>query len=251
MGFFLKKFIGAVVMPLPVIFLMAGAGAALRYRGVRPRLARGLLIGAALLLWAASCEPLTEAGIRRLERGYPVFPQDSVAAVVVLGSGHVSDPEVPPGARLSGPALYRLAEGLRIANEQPWAQVILSGYGGGDPISHAEAYQDVAVGLGLDPTRIVLEPRGVDTAAEARLIAPLVEGRPFALVTSASHMRRAMALFRAQGLTPVAAPTGHLAPRRVGFDYRQLLPSEGALIRSRQLWYEILGAVWVRLRGQV
>lgn len=248
MGFYLKKIVGDLLMPLPLVFLAAALGGVALWRGHR-KVGRGLVVGAGLLLWGASCAPLVDPGVRALERRYPVFPGDSVAYVVVLASGHVSDPAVPPGARLSGSALQRLTEGLRIALAQPWATLVLSGYGGADPLSNAEMYRVVAEALGMDTARTVLEPRPVDTAGEARLLAPLLAGEPFALVTSASHMPRAVALFRGQGLEPVPAPTGHLvkdAPWRWG----RLLPSAQALHRAERLWYEILGSVWIRLRGQ-
>ncbi len=249
MGFALKKVLGALLMPLPFLSLLLLAGLLFRWRK-RPQLARAFLVGSAVLFWLASCDVLASAGVARLEGRYPAFPGDSVEAVVVLGGGHVTDMRLPPGARLSGQALYRLTEGLRIANDQPWATVILSGWGAHDALSNAEAYRAVAVSLAFDTTRIVLEGRPRDTAEEARLLTPRLAGRRFALVTSATHMPRAMTLFEAAGLTPVAAPTGHLTKEGRGWNWQSLFPQERALLLTRQLWYELLGSAWVRLRGQ-
>lgn len=249
-GFFLKKLVGELLMPLPMVFAGALVGLALLRWSDRRRLARVLLVGSAVVLWAASCEPLVSPWVARLERVHPAFPGDSVDVVVVLGGGHVSDASVPPGARLSGQALYRITEGVRIGTAQPWTELILSGYGGADPVPSAEAYRDVAVSLGMPESRLILEPRPRDTAEEARLLAPLLRGRRFALVTSATHMPRAVALFRGQGLEPVPAPTGHLVRRGRSWNWRLLPPRVGALAEAQQLWYEVLGSVWVRLRGQ-
>ena len=66
---------------------------------------------------------------------------------------------------------------------------------------------------------------------------------------SASHMPRAVSLFRARGLDPIPAPTGHLAKTSQGFSALGLVPNEGSLGRTRTAWYEFLGKIWAKLRG--
>jgi len=146
--------------------------------------------------------------------------------------------------------LYRLVEGVRIATAQPWATLVLSGWGDTDPRSNAEVSQEVAVALGFPRERTHIEPRPRDTAEEAEVLAPVLAGERFALVTSSTHMTRALSLFRAQALNPIPAPTGHLVKEgHTPFSYT-LIPAENNLRVSRQAWYEMLGRVWVRLRGQ-
>jgi uncharacterized SAM-binding protein YcdF (DUF218 family) len=196
-----------------------------------------------------SLRPVADAFSRPMERAYPAFPGDSVDFVVVLGGGHTSDPSLPPSARLSSAALVRLVEGVTIATAQPWSRLVLSGWGGADPKPNAEAYREVGVALGFPEARIVLEPRPRDTREEAKLLAPLLAGRRFALVTAASHMPRAVTLFRAQGLDPVPAPTGQLAKEPRGFDVLQLIPDETDLLRTRLAAHEMLGRIWARITG--
>lgn len=251
MGFFLKIVISELLMPLTGCLLLGIAGWIVWKRGRRPRLGRGMVAAALLLLYAFSFTPLTDVLVRRLESRVPAFPGDSVDFVVVLASGHVSDPALPRSAWLSGVGLPRLVEGLAIATAQPWSRLVLSGWGGADPTSNAEAYREVASTLGFPDERMVLEPRPLDTRQEAELLAPLLRGRRFALVTSALHMPRALALFRAQGLDPVPAPTGHLAKDLQGFDVLFFFPDESNLVRTRLVWHEILGSIWARLWGNV
>jgi uncharacterized SAM-binding protein YcdF (DUF218 family) len=96
---------------------------------------------------------------------------------------------------------------------------------------------------------MVLEPRPRDTRQEAELLAPLLRGQRVALVTSASHMPRALALFRAQGLDPIPAPTGHLAKEPQGFDVLDLIPDADGLAKTRFAWHEVLGRMWAGLTG--
>ncbi|HKJ03803.1 MAG TPA: envelope biogenesis factor ElyC [Longimicrobiales bacterium] len=251
MGFFLKKLLGELLMPLPVCLLLAGVGWVLWHRGRRPRLARGLVGGSLLTLLLLSLSPVSDFMAIQVESEYPAFPGDSVDFVVVLGSSYVSDPELPPSALLSVQGLYRLVEGVRIAHAQPWATLVLSGWGDTDPVSNAEVYREVAASLGFPAERTRVEPRPRDTAEEAQVLEPLLSGHRFALVTSATHMPRAVALFRGRGLNPVPAPTGHLVKGGVGWGrFDAYLPDEGSLAHARQAWYEMLGRVWIRLRGQ-
>lgn len=250
MGFLLKKLLGAVLMPLPAFLAVGAIGWVLWFRGRRPRTGQTLVAMSLAALALLSLSPVSDALGRRVEGGHAAFPGDSVAYVVVLGGGHSSDPALPPSAFLGEQSLYRLVEGVRIATAQPWATLVLSGWGDTDPRADADVYREVAVALGFPRERTHIEPRPRDTAEEAELLAPLLEGERFALVTSSTHMTRALALFRARGLDPVPAPTGYLVKeRRERFPYA-LIPGEGNLRVSRQAWYEMLGRVWVRIRGQ-
>lgn len=249
MGFILKKVLGALLMPLPVVLILGAAGWVLWVRGKRGRLGQLLVALALVLLWGLAFAPLSERVASPLEHDYPAFPGDSVDYVVVLGSGHDSDPTLPVSSRLSGQGIYRLVEGVRIAVAEPWAGVIFSGYGGADPRPNALVYRDVALALGLDSTRTQVEPTPQDTHQEAVLLAPVLRGHRFALVTSAMHMPRAMALFRAEGLDPVAAPTGFMTAQPQPFDWMEAFPDERALLMTHRAWYERLGRVWARVRG--
>lgn len=249
MGFFLKKVVGKALMPLPALILLGLVGWALWMRGRRragPTLVAAALVGLTVL----SLSPVADVLVRRVETHAPTFPGDSVDFVVVLGSGHVSDPAIPPGARLTDQALQRLVEGVSIATAQPWSTLVLSGWGGDQPEPNAEAYRDVALRLGFPGERTLLEPRPRDTAQEAALLAPVLAGRRFALVTSATHMDRALSLFRARGLEPVPAPTGHLRASSSAHGIFKLAPDEDNLASARTAWYEVVGRVWVRLTGQ-
>ena len=251
MGFVIGRIAATVLMPLPVCIAGGLIGTLLWARGRRVRAGQSLVGFAFTGLALLSLAPVATFLARGQERAFPTFPDDSVDYVVVLGGGHVSDATVAPGARLSGTGLYRLVEGVRIATAQPWSTLVLSGWGGADPRSNAEVYRDVAVSLGFPADRTFLEGRPRTTAEEARLLQPVLAGHPFALVTSANHMPRATALFRARGLTPIPAPTGYLSLRVPGLNLADLVPNEGALTVARQAWYETLSRAWAAVRGDL
>lgn len=250
MGFLLKKVVGGLLMPLPGTLALVAVGAILWRRG-HARTGRALVAGPLILLWLAALPPVADAVVRRVETRAPAFPGDSVDFVVVLAGGHVSDARLPLSAQLSSPTLHRLAEGVAIATAQPWSRLVLSGWGGADPKPNAEVYRDMARAWGVPDGRMIVEPRPRDTREEAEFLAPLLGGRPFALVTSATHMDRALAHFRARGLDPVPAPTGHLAQGPKSYGFVGLVPGESELWRTRMAVHEILGRAWARLRGQI
>ena len=72
----------------------------------------------------------------------------------------------------------------------------------------ARTAADMAEALGVE--RIAMLDTARNTHAEAVAAAELVGDASLILVTSASHMPRAMALFRAQGLDPIPARIEYL-----------------------------------------
>jgi len=249
MGFVVRKLVTALLMPLPAALLFGAVGWVLWTRGKRKRLGQVMVAGSLLGLAVLSIEPVALALAGGIEGREPAFPGDSVDFVVVLGNGHDSDPALPVSAQLTSQGLYRLTEGVSISVAQPWARLVLSGYGGTDPKPGAQVYGDMAAALGVTQERMILEPRPTSTAEEAEYLEPLLSGQRFALVTSATHMPRALEIFRGRGLEPIAAPTGHLAKEPQGFDVLGFIPQEQNLLRSRAAWYEFLGRLWARLRG--
>ncbi len=252
MSFFVRKLLAELLMPLPVLLFVGAAGWVLWVRGKRERLGRGLVAASLLGLALLSIEPVSGGLIRWVEGPPSAFPGDSVGFVVVLGHGHDSNPALPVSARPEPEAVYRIAEGVRIAHEQPWATLILSGYEGRDARAHADVAADLARALRIEQHRIVTSGEATTTAEEARILESLLTGQRFALVTSAWHMPRAAALFRARGLTPVEAPTGQLA-RVPGGAYAilGLVPNPDGLTRVRAAWSETLSRTWARLSGDL
>lgn len=69
-----------------------------------------------------------------------------------------------------------------------------------DPVTESGVARDLLVGMGIDMSRIEMEEHSRDTcenAAQSKLVAKQLVGREWLLITSASHMPRAVACFRA------------------------------------------------------
>jgi uncharacterized SAM-binding protein YcdF (DUF218 family) len=109
----------------------------------------------------------------------------------------------------------------------------------------------VALIMGVNPRDILQESVSRDTEEQARLLKPLVGRERFFLVTSAFHMTRAMALFRRQGLEPVAAPVGLPAQQTAPWSPEDFFPGSHSLHQTEIALHEYLGLAWVWLRGVI
>ncbi|HWV57807.1 MAG TPA: ElyC/SanA/YdcF family protein [Longimicrobiales bacterium] len=250
MLFTLKKIIGALIMPFSAGAAVLVAGVVLLWLAPRRMLGRVLVTAGTAFLLASGCGPLTNALVRPLDTSYPVADiatMPSVGWVVVLGSGHHNDPSLPPTIRLTGQALSRLVEGIRIHNAMPGSRLLVSGGAVWDSVAHANVLAEAALVLGVDSAAIVVEPRPRDTDDEARLIGERIGSTPFVLVTSASHMPRALALFRAQGTNPIPAPTDFGSTPQITLRPEAFLPTSSGLRNSERAVKEYVGRIWAWL----
>lgn len=179
-----------------------------------------------------------------LEKQYPVVTQvDShMHWIVVFSGGKFESQNTPPNSLLNSVSLDRLVEGVRLYTLLPQARLLLSGGGENVKIAEATRLAQVVAWFDIPKTSIVLETRSVNTADEARAIKPIVKEEPFYLVTSAIHMPRAMALCRAQGLHPIAAPTDFTFHWKQGWE-RTILPNPYNLYYLSIAMHEVLGYV--------
>ena len=205
--FLLSKLLGLAAEPVFWILLLLLIAVVLLPR--RPQAARRWVLAAVAMLLLGGWAPLPDALLRHLERQYPeppAMPIQQYAGVVVLGgaleSGYVGEGSEEP--QVNG-AAERMTTVLPLLRQVPDLAVVFTGgqgeYFGTGP-SEAERARRFFVQLGLDPQRIRLEDKSRNTYENAVFTARLsgIDARkPWILITSASHMPRALAVFRKQG----------------------------------------------------
>lgn len=104
---------------------------------------------------------------------------------------------------------------------------------------------------GIDPTRIVLEDRSVNTHENAAFTAPLLRARgatQVVLVTSAFHMNRSLACFRAENVAVDTYPVDFRAGR-LHWTHQMFLPRADHLADTCAALRELAGRAVYRLRG--
>ncbi len=250
--FLLKKIVSRFLFPLPICMELLLLGLILLWFTRRQRTGKALVTCGAILLLGLSNGITSDALLRPLEHRYPPLAVSQAGAVapglkyiVVLGGFGDHDRDVPITSHISPDQMVRLIEGVSLHRAIPGSKLILSG---GDDC--AEGMTRIAEALGVSPedTLRLAEPR--DTEEESRQIAPIVESQRFILVTSASHMPRAIGLFRRRGMHPIAAPTDFLTPHHP-MEIDDLFPDAYKLYKAQVAFYEYLGLRWERLRGQL
>ena len=105
----------------------------------------------------------------------------------------------------------------------------------------------LALRLGVPEEAIVVEDRSRTTYENAVEVKGILGHASILLVTSASHVPRAVALFRKQGLETTASPCGYLAKDRPwsGWDPDpfDLIPEIEALRKSTIAIAEVVGTI--------
>jgi len=204
-----------------------------------------------LWLFIISYSPFANAFLYKYENTYPTLqtaPKD-IQYIYVLGNGHHTDALQPITSQNNEVSVVRLNEAIRLYHqlkEQP--TIIVSGYSGlYDPTPSAIMQEKLALALGVQKEKIHIEPTPRDTQEEAIAAKKYLGDIPFILVTSASHMSRAMTFFKQEGLHPIAAPTNHLA--QIRHPYFMNFFSIDALRKTHIAWHEMLGILWQNIKG--
>ncbi len=218
----------------------------------RPHLSFKALILGTTLLFITTMPPIADSLMAPIEDNYEPFTRSAtpVDYIVVLGCGHTTDYALPATSELKICSLQRLVEAIRISRLHPEARFIMSGYAGDDAVPNAEKVKQAAMLLGIEKRKIITESFPQDTEEEAELIAPRVMGTNVVLVTNADHMPRSMAYFEAQGINPIAAPTGYWVKDADGKKaWVYYFPSSKKLHQTTTAWYETLGRIVQWFKG--
>ena len=251
----LVRFLVPLFSPFSIsmVFLLVAVGFLFAKR--RKKATICLCLGVGLLLFSGY-GLITNGMLYRLERAYPPFSFERLDPetrarlhyVVVLGSGHISNPALPVTAQIGADSLYRLVEGIRIFRQLPGSKLVISGGRIPDPVPNAHVVTAVARHIGVDPDKMIMEDRPRDTFEEAQFLRMILGDEPFVLVTSAAHMKRAIEVFRSFKMKPLPAPTNFVFKNKMTFLNGAWLPTCGNLEISRRVFYEWLGRLWGTLK---
>jgi uncharacterized SAM-binding protein YcdF (DUF218 family) len=257
--FLLKKFIATMLFPAALSAELIVLGLVLML-AMRRRMLGRFCIGAGVALFLAlSQNAVGDALLRPLESEFAAL-HDPLAAktgrrrprwVVVLGGGHRTDSFIPLTSRLTPSSLGRLIEGIRLHRLLPDAKLLLSGGGPLGGSIEAEELRRVALSLGMEGRKIAIEDQSRNTRDQAVLIRKIVGKDGFILVTSASHMPRAVMMFQKEGMDPLPAPVDHLVSKSPLPVLMRFVPSSIALMKSRRAFYEYLALTFAKLRGHI
>ena len=241
---------------LPFFWFLALLALILLFRK-KQRFGKTMVLLALLWLLMTSTGPLPHRLIRSLEKRYEVFTgplslqEGERLHILVLGGGHTSDERLPANNQLSLSALGRLTEGIRLHRLHPGSLFILSGYPGLDQLSNAEVMYNTALLLGVSAEDMAIIPEPENTRQEALAYLGHYGSRhPLIMVTTATHIPRAMIWFRKAGLEPIPAPTNHAIKESPVSKPRWWIPSPEKIALTDRAIYEYAGIVQAKFSKQ-
>lgn len=254
---YLDKLLAQLVYPLGLAMLLVAFGALL-VAFSRRRSGLGAILFGLAWLWLWSLPVASDRVRGSLESPFENRPAETapvVDAIVLLGGGERATPPDWPYPDL-GRGADRIWHAARLYHAGKAGTIIVSGGRmgwTGDRRSGAEAMREFLLALDVPEAAIVLEPNSRNTRENAVRTAEIARERGIdriLLVTSALHMRRALAAFERVGLECVpAAADFEVMPEP--FHWLRWLPDAEALDGSTRAMKEYLGYVVYRWRGWV
>jgi uncharacterized SAM-binding protein YcdF (DUF218 family) len=254
----LVKLASLLIYPVGVFFLLGLVGVVLallrRWRG-----SAGVFLMAFLWLWGWSM-PVTSERLRKgLEAHYPRLAATEAPeadAIVILGGAFSHDHSWPyPSA---GGAVDRYWHGARLYHAGRAPRVVLSGAGNSAHpynLTEAQAGALFLQDMGVPESALLLDNASRTTHDHVRYLAGMLEAeglQRLLVVTSATHMRRAEAVFRTAGLEITPVTTGFtVSSSGPKGGIRRFVPSVGALSGSTRAMHEHIGFWFYWLRGWV
>ncbi|MGK7297082.1 MAG: YdcF family protein [Candidatus Wenzhouxiangella sp. M2_3B_020] len=248
-----QKLLVAVLLPPGGLVLLGLFGLLLAWRDWR--FGKALVLVSLIALWLLATPAVSDALRWSLERQYPPRPIAEVPqadAIVALGGGMRPASSRNPYPDL-GAAADRYWHAWRLWRAGKAPEIVVSG--GALPWrdsrgTEADAAVRFLTNLGVPADRILLESVSLDTRQNAQMTEAVLRtrgARRVLLVTSALHMRRALARFDIPGIEMIPVATDH----EVSDDPPGLirwLPDSDALDGSRRAIKEFLG-YWLIGRG--
>jgi len=243
---------------LTFFIMVVGLGVALAFIRRTAWIARWYFAALVATVWIVSSPACAERLVQWRGRDYRPLERAADArgatVVVVLGAGNQTiQSRGLTLNRTTWTGALRVLEGARIYHLLDRPTIIVSGgVTGRDEGARpeAEGMRNAIVELGVPADHVVLETESKNTREEAIIIARMLADRarqPIVLVTSPTHMRRSLAVFRAAGFDPVPSTAAYKPDHSLA--RLRWIPSDVGLALADALVYEAAAEVYYRLRG--
>ena len=254
MFFVISKVFTPFLHPLNYIFIFLLL-ALVFYR--KPRFGRTCIALALLLLMVFGTYPLPDIMVRYLESRYPLPSQlPQVDAVVVL-TGMLD----LKASTLDNLEFYdgveRILTGMQLVRNRYGQKLIIAG-GSGDlynqTVSEARLLKAFAINFGLPEEQILIDPSSRNTHENAINTKLLMEKHNIAsifLVTTASHLPRAMGCFKKLGIHPIPYGVDYHSPPSPEYRLSSFIPDVGALRKTSFVIHEYIGLLAYKLAGYI
>ena len=263
--FGLYSFVKYGLYPLTWVVLLLSATAILAlfpFSPKRLRWVRLLIISCLVLLVTLSSPLIATTLIGSLETWYQpprLTPSDRFDAIVVLGGGVDGKGSLRPTTEPGSNSRNRTTCGADLYQQGYAPTLVLTG---GDTSVFGTGPQEAvemkrwALRLGVPESATMIDTEARNTYENATGTKRLLGPASILLVTSASHLPRAVPVFTKQGFRVTPAPCGYVSQNlpRENWDHIDpfdLMPSDHALQHTRETLVEVVGMLVYWLTGKL
>lgn len=248
MAFHLSKFLQEFLYPFNLSLLALLVSLVCLRKG-KTRWTAGLIVAAFLLLAIPGMPILGDSLVAVLESYYPPKPIEAYPqADAIVALGGTVPPTIPPRYEAEETGGARLLQAARLFRLGRAPYIVVAGglrykLPDGTERSEADDMTDVFLGMGIPRSALVLEDQSRNTYENAVNTAKILQERKaktVLLVTSATHMKRAMALFEKQGVEAIAVPTC-ISSMDQAVGVKQLLPTPSGVGKTTIAVKELAG----------
>lgn len=248
MFFVASKLFWMVAAPVTMLFGLAGVSVLLLLAGWW-RAGRALAVASVATLAVLGVVPVGSLLLHPLENRFPPLSADQPAPTgfVVLGGSTDQELAEARGRVTIAGAGDRMTEAVVLARRYPHARIVFAGGSAaiaGSTGSEADDALRLWTDMGIERSRIVTEGRSRNTDENVRFAKPLVDPKPgetWLLVTSAAHMPRAVALFRANEWPVLPDPVDYQTRGTL----RDLMPNFGLV--QNWFYFDAAAREWIGL----
>jgi uncharacterized SAM-binding protein YcdF (DUF218 family) len=254
--FLISKLIWLVAQPLSIAFIFVALAALFGLVGFRKLGGLSALISA-LVLFVTLYTTAGSYALQNLEDRYakPSDPQ-SLSCMIVLGGVFESEVTTARGGIEFNQAADRFVEALRLALKYPQSRILISGGDGsfsGVYEGEAQASERFFTAFGVPADRMVKDSTSRTTYENTVNTTQLLEAaglKDCALITSAFHMPRSIALFKKAGITVAPWPVDFRTSGKVtlSFDFTQPALNAQLTATAVREWMALVG---YRIAGRI
>ena len=248
--FIVKKIISPFLVP-PGLFVALLLLSSLWFFHKKNRIAAAANFSLAIFVWLVSISPVSDAMLRGLETEFPI-PRGPEGDVIILLGGGANNvvPDLSGTGAPSEEMMGRIITAVRLQKRLHIPIIVSGGRVFKDKKAEAPIVKRFLIDLGVPEEKIITEERSRDTSENALYTIKICRERRYSntlLVTSASHMRRAVLSFRNAGMEVIPVPSGFRSLGREQYAWEDFLPDAGELKKVSTAMREYVGVLYYKV----
>lgn len=237
----------ALAFPLVQFFLLILVAVLVGVWLKRRRLSRYLMVAAFgwLMLWSQSVP--SQLLLHSLEYRFAMLSADDARwqkakYISVLACGNYPDASLPMVSQWPRCSMQRLLHAAQMYRHSPRTIIVSGGMILESDRPFAEHAKALLIELGVQAKDILVVPEGETTHQEAAALKRIVGTEHVALVTSASHMQRAVNYFNNYQIDVIPVPVDHSGMPEINYQFT--VPSSKNLQKAHKAFREYLGLIY-------